>query len=210
MLIENSEALIIDPLLDESALHLLIDKKVNNITILPTHEHYDHISGINALKKAYECKVIASEQCATNMMNPIRNASAHFEALFIFCDDEIRANIRSQNIQPYKAYADEVFTVYKSFIWNDHKIEIKETPGHSKGSVCIIIDEFFFFTGDSLIKGRPTITRLPGGSKEDYVKYTLPFLSNLPRQSIIFPGHGEFGYIHEFSDSLGFQIMRCK
>lgn len=198
LLIANKQALIIDPCVHETALGLLKDHNVTDVLILPTHEHYDHISGINWLKSHFKCNVIACEQCAENMKNPKRNASVHFEALFIFAPDEDKAKISEQNIQPYSCTADEIFSKYKCFSWQNHKIEIYQTPGHSQGSACIIIDHVNVFTGDSLIKGVQTITRLPGGSKREFNENTLPFLKSLSRSSIIFPGHGTAGYIKEF------------
>ncbi|MGE6487386.1 MBL fold metallo-hydrolase [Paenisporosarcina sp. NPDC076898] len=198
MIISNEKALIVDPCVDVDALELLNDRKVVDVIVLPTHEHYDHISGINWLKDNLNCRVIAIEQCAKNLPSPRYNASAHFEALFLFSAKEIQDKIADKNIQPYSCNADEVFQEYKSFKWENHKVEIIKSPGHSQGSVCIIIDDIYIFTGDSLIKGVPTITRLPGGSKKEYEKITLPFLKSLPQASIIFPGHGEAGHIHEF------------
>jgi len=199
LIIANSKAVIIDPCVDENALTLLINNNVYDIIVLPTHEHYDHISGINWLKENFKCNVIASEQCAKNMTNPRYNASAHFDALFVFASEVDKRKIAEQNIQPYTCNADEIFNEYKCFLWQNHKVEIYQTPGHSKGSVCVVIDDKYIFTGDSLIKGVPTITRLPGGSKSEFKEITLPFLNNLPESSLIFPGHGEAGYMYEFS-----------
>ena len=199
VIIANNKSIIIDPCVDATALKLLKDNNINDVIVLPTHEHYDHISGINWVKENFKCNVIASEQCAKNMINPTYNGSAHFDALFIFAADEVKTKIADQNIQPYICTADEVFKKYKHFVWQNHRVEILETPGHSKGSVCILIDGVYVFTGDSLIKGVPTITRLPGGSKNEFKEITLLFLKALPQSSIIFPGHGEGGYIHEFS-----------
>lgn len=198
ILVANRQALVIDPCIDEAALQLLNDMDVSEILVLPTHEHYDHISGINWLKTNFRSWVIASEPCAQNMGDPKRNASAHFESLFIFAGDEERNKIAEQNIQPYSCLADEVFSERKKFLWQNHTVELVQTPGHSKGSVCIIVDSRYVFTGDSLLKGMPTITRLPGGSKSEYEEKTLPFLRSLPPELVVFPGHGDAGYITEF------------
>lgn len=197
LVISNNKALIIDPCVNTDALQLLKDKNIMDVIILPTHEHYDHISGINWMKENFRCRVIAIDRCAQNLSDPKRNASAYFDALLFFTSPETK--IAGDYIQPYSCEADETFNDYKCFNWENHKIEIIHSPGHSDGSVCILIDNIFVFTGDSLIKGKQTITRLPGGSKKKYAEITLPFLKSLPKDSIIFPGHGEAGYIHEFS-----------
>ncbi|CAH8720668.1 MBL fold metallo-hydrolase [Paenibacillus thiaminolyticus] len=197
LLISNDKALIIDPCVNTDALQLLKDKNIIDVIVLLTHEHYDHISGVNWVRGNFNGKVIAIDQCAQNLSDPRRNASAYFDALLFFYSSETK--ISGENIQPYSCKADETFNDYKCFNWENHKIEIIHSPGHSDGSVCILIDDIFVFTGDSLIKGKQTITRLPGGSKKKYAEITLPFLKSLPIDSVIFPGHGEAGYIHEFS-----------
>jgi len=197
LMISIDKALIIDPCVNTDALQLLKDKNIKDVIILPTHEHYDHISGINWMRENFDCKVIAIHQCAENLPDPRCNFSAYFDALLLFYSSETKES--RENIQPYSCKADETFNDYHCFNWGNHKIEIIHSPGHSDGSVCILIDDRFVFTGDSLIKGKPTLTRLPGGSKKKYAEITLPFLKSLPKDSVIFPGHGEAGRIHEFS-----------
>lgn len=47
LLISNDKALIIDPCVNTDALQLLKDKNIIDVIVLLTHEHYDHISGVN-------------------------------------------------------------------------------------------------------------------------------------------------------------------
>lgn len=65
-LIEESEhAIVIDPCRDTSMLSgLRIDK------IILTHEHYDHISGVNIWKQKTNASVLCSKACAGNIQNP--------------------------------------------------------------------------------------------------------------------------------------------
>ena len=79
-----------------------------------------------------------------------------------------------------------------------HKIFLKETPGHSKGSICILVDEKILFSGDTLVTGHETILRLPGGSKKDFAGITLPYLESLDREIMVYPGHGEPQKLAEF------------
>ncbi|MDY8045189.1 MBL fold metallo-hydrolase [Paenibacillus polymyxa] len=197
LMICNNKALIIDPCVSNDALQLLKDKNIIDVIVLLTHEHYDHISGVNWLRDNFDCKVIAIDQCAQNLPDPKRNASAYFDTLLLFHSPETK--VSGGDIEPYSCKADETFTDYHCFNWENHKVEIIHSPGHSEGSVCILIDDMFVFTGDSLIKGNATITRLPGGSKRKYYEITLPFLNSLPKDSIIYPGHGESGSIIEFT-----------
>lgn len=198
-LISGNKALVVDPCVNENARDLLRKREIGEILVLPTHEHYDHISGINWLRDLFSCKVLANEKCASNMLNPLYNASAHFEALFIFASEEVKKKIGDQKIQPYSCGVDESFAKHKKFSWQNHSVRIHHTPGHSQGSCCIFFDEQFIFTGDSLIKGVPPVLKLPGGSKKEYLDETLPLFRNLPNSSVIFPGHGAPGLLREFS-----------
>ena len=47
LLVENHRAVILDPCVSEEAKEYLQSENVEEIIVLLTHEHYDHISGIN-------------------------------------------------------------------------------------------------------------------------------------------------------------------
>ncbi|MFZ3063035.1 MAG: MBL fold metallo-hydrolase [Actinomycetota bacterium] len=67
-------------------------------------------------------------------------------------------------------------------------ITIIETPGHSGGSVSLLIDGKLF-TGDLLFSGSVGRTDLPGGSFEA-LSDSLRKISSLPDETEIYPGHG--------------------
>ena len=73
-----------------------------------------------------------------------------------------------------------------------------ETPGHSKGSCCILFDKKCMFSGDTLVTGHETILRLPGGSKKDFAEITMPFLNSLDGELMVYPGHGESQRLKQF------------
>ena len=62
LLVENHRAVILDPCVSEEAKEYLQSENVEEIIVLLTHEHYDHISGINWLRESFKrTKVICSE-----------------------------------------------------------------------------------------------------------------------------------------------------
>ncbi|MFW3146370.1 MAG: MBL fold metallo-hydrolase [Thermoplasmatota archaeon] len=75
------------------------------------------------------------------------------------------------------------------------------TPGHTPGSVCILVDDEFLITGDTLFIGDCGRCDLPGGSIEDMFR-SLQRLKELDEGLIVLPGH-DYGSIP--SDSLGSQ-----
>ncbi|MED4888194.1 MBL fold metallo-hydrolase [Lysinibacillus sp. FSL R7-0073] len=194
--LSDTQVMVIDPAINDEAMELLNKSNVEELIVILTHEHYDHISGVNWLRKSFKCTVMAIEECANNLGNPKKNASAHFTTLLSFSSQQIREQVI--HVEPFICQADEIFQEPFYLEWGRHRIEIIKTPGHSEGSICLIVDNKYVFTGDSLIKDKPIITRLPGGSKKQYEEITYPFLKSLSSNMIIFPGHGEAGYLHEF------------
>ncbi len=78
----------------------------------------------------------------------------------------------------------------------DGVLKVLYTPGHTKGSICLLGDSFIF-TGDTLFKDGIGRTDLPGGS-EKAMKNSLFKISKLLKANIIaYPGHGEVFKINE-------------
>jgi len=83
----------------------------------------------------------------------------------------------------------------------DSVLKVIHTPGHTKGSICLLGDGFIF-TGDTIFKDGYGRTDLEGGSKED-LENSLKKLEKIlkpPHQKFgsggkpgmkVYPGHGE-------------------
>ena len=73
-------------ILESNGRYILIDPCVAEIDIddncvdyiLLTHEHYDHISGVNHWKERTNATVLCSKNCAKNISNPSKNLSKYF------------------------------------------------------------------------------------------------------------------------------------
>lgn len=185
LLEENGHVIVIDPFRDTQMLGgLLADK------ILLTHEHYDHISGVNLWKEATGAPVLCSGACAENIRNPRKNLARIFEA---FCELQTWIVLEEipQGDPEYTCAADETFADEFTFIWRGHTLRLFEMPGHSMGSIGILLDSSFFFSGDSLMKGREIELRFPGGSRAQWETVGLPRLQRLPPGIRVYPGHFE-------------------
>lgn len=185
----SRKAIIID-LTNENEVSSFIEKnKLIPEFIILTHEHYDHISGVNSFRKKYiGCKLVASVACNENIQNEERNISKYLSALFCYSvNKDVLAKIpKNYRCMPAEIVFEEKFRLN----WLGNLIEIFVTPGHSPGSVSIVINDMFLFTGDSLLLETKVITRFPGGSKASYLTKTLPFLKNLSNDINVYPGHG--------------------
>ena len=68
-------------------------------------------------------------------------------------------------------------------------LRIIHTPGHSKGSICIL-GKNFIFTGDTLFQDGFGRYDLPGGSEKD-LKESLEKLKKIIKKGMtVYPGHG--------------------
>lgn len=63
------------------------------------------------------------------------------------------------------------------------------TPGHTKGGICIIVDNEVIITGDTLFIGDCGRTDLPGGNFEQMFKTFQEKIKPLPDNLIVYPGH---------------------
>lgn len=67
------------------------------------------------------------------------------------------------------------------------QIDFIHTPGHTKGSFCIKIENNLF-SGDTLFTGSIGRTDLPGGDAKE-MQQSLVRLSKLPPETLVFCGH---------------------
>ena len=144
--------LMVDPIDNEEALNHC--KYAETITILLTHEHVDHICGLNALRSLapYKVKVIASSECSKRICSPKLNMSAYANVLMELAEKPV-----NMVLPPFScAKADIVFDERYTFNWFEVNVEMISTPGHSPGSVCIVIGNMLF---DPLVLSPPQICR---------------------------------------------------
>lgn len=193
VMLSNYEALIIDPHESSEGQDFLTHNNIKNVKILLTHEHFDHTSGVNYFKERFSGEVVCHMQCA-NRIAELRNNRPLLEAFVLSQKDKEDGGTRSRellkNHKPYICRADVTFEHDTIYEWQGHTLYLKPTPGHTPGSCCITLDNMLMFTGDSLIKGVPVITKFPGGNEVDFRCVTLPYLKQIKEEMFILPGHG--------------------
>lgn len=199
ILLEQYSALVIDPCINDQAFSMLEEQKIQDVQVILTHEHYDHISGVNEFKQRFACSVLCSECCAENVQDTIKNASKYF--MIALMNQKLSPEKYCKRFD-YVCEATDTFSCKMTFTWMGHSCILRETPGHSPGSACLLIDSRILFSGDTLIKGQKIITRLPGGDEYAYQMETKPFLDSLSPEVIVYPGHGEGGTLEELLDIL--------
>ena len=183
VVVEGKHAIVIDPFEDMSPGEgLTVDY------IILTHEHYDHISGVNAWKDKTNAPVFCSRPCAGNIQDPKKNLSHYFKE---FCKLQKWVKIRDipKHNPEYSCKADDCFDDKITFYWQGHTWCLFELPGHSLGSIGILLDDCYFFSGDSLMENYEIALRFPGGSRKLWKEVGAPRLIVLSEGIQVYPGH---------------------
>lgn len=68
-------------------------------------------------------------------------------------------------------------------------IEVIQTPGHTPGSCCFLVDGVLF-SGDTLFPGGPGATRFPYSDFDQIMASIEARLFSLPAETVFYPGHG--------------------
>lgn len=182
IVVEGTGAVVIDP-----GRNTEMQDGITPELIFLTHEHYDHISGVNAWKEKYRTQVICSRECGERVQSSKRNMARYFQA---FCELQTGLdNTVPEDYDPeYVCIADRVYAEDTVLSWRNHTIRFMLLPGHSPGSAGIVIDDCLF-SGDSIFIRQNTVLNFPGGSEEDWKLISLPKLKALKKETIVYPGH---------------------
>ena len=183
LLEENNHSIVIDP-----CLNTALAEKTTVDYLLVTHEHYDHISGVNVWKQKTGAPLLCSRACAEKISDPKKNLSRYFD---VFCEMQTWVPMEGMVVKAveYACDAELTFEDERVFLWQGHIVRMLETPGHSAGSIIIIVDGQECFTGDSFLEHFDTELRFPGGSRKEWKKMGKPRIDSIPDGTRIWPGH---------------------
>ena len=194
VIIKNDSALIIDSNEDDELIELFKEKRINKSYLILTHEHYDHTSGVCWLQEKFDSTLICNRPCAERIAQERRNIPKLVSFVLANKDKEDGGNRYQEFKKKYKPYTLKANVVYDApceFELLGMRFQATQTPGHSPGSWCLVVDESFVITGDSLIQNTPVLERFKESSPADYRDITLPYLKGLNDNLIVLPGHGD-------------------
>lgn len=178
----EDRAVVIDPWRSDDLYAFLRWRGISRVLLLLTHEHFDHTTGVNALRERFAVELVCQAACAESIGKLRYN-----RPLGIMGREEERRI--AQEIGLYTCTADRTFDRALSLPWDGRTLTLTHTPGHTKGSGCITLGALCF-CGDSALLDLPVLTRFPGGSQAEYDAVTLPYLLSLPEAVWFLPGHG--------------------
>lgn len=187
----SGHCVCIDPASEKSEREIAYIKN-NGLTldyIILTHEHTDHTWGVNSLLD-YEpnAKVVCSDLCKKALP---REASTYFQ--LYYNDPNYFYNVRRVDFT-----AEELGWHLE---WSGNKIRFISTPGHSPGSVCVVINNIVF-GGDTLMPFKPFIKKRNGGSIEQFQESVKKMTELFSPDTLVYPGHGEKGLLCDIIAAL--------
>lgn len=164
---DGETVLVVDPGGDDADHFRKALKGRKTGAILLTHGHFDHIGMADALRGDAPVYIHAAD--ADMLIDPAGNLSTTTGMPFA-----IRA-------------ADGFFQDGQMNICGV-QMEVLHTPGHTKGSVCLLVGDDLI-SGDTLFQRGYGRTDLPGGSDAE-LRASLRRLLALPEGLAVWPGHG--------------------
>ena len=175
---KTREAVIIDPGDEVDELVAAVrDHDVDVRSILLTHAHFDHVTGVARVKEEYSVPVYL-----------------HRDDLFLYekaVEQGAFFGFRVRRPPPIDVYYDQ-----SPITFGEYVVHVHHTPGHCPGGVCLQIgpttgeNDAQLFVGDTLFAGGIGRTDLPGGDYSVLMRSITKVLFPLGDEAIVHPGHG--------------------
>ena len=183
----RGRAAVIDPgAQGDRIIRALEGKSIVPKMILLTHGHFDHIGAVKDLQARYPgVRVFLNPKDLETVEDTCRNRLSFFE----LTDPE-----------HYSIVPDGELKEGDTVALDELEFQVMETPGHTKGSVCIACGELLF-TGDTLFRHDYGRTDLFGGSPMEMLR-SLKRLGQLAPNYTILPGHEESSTLDEERDFI--------
>jgi hydroxyacylglutathione hydrolase len=176
---KTKQCVVIDPGGDFEIIEDHLKKlKLKVKYIILTHGHVDHIGALAQLKKVTGAEILIHSKDSAMLYDPHQNLS-------IFSGDKITAT-----------KADKLLEEGDIIQCGGIKLEVLHTPGHTPGSISLLIDKMIF-TGDALFCGSIGRTDFPGSSYQKLISSIKDKILSREDDLIIYPGHGPSSTIGE-------------
>lgn len=173
---KTNEGILIDP--GEQMDEILAEVKNSGLKItkiVNTHTHIDHVAGVQQAKEELGVPFYLHRKDEP-LLQALPESAARYPQF---------GNVRVPKVDVYIEEGDEIEI-------GSLRAKVLHTPGHSWGSVCLIIDDHII-SGDTLFAGSVGRVDLTGGtSMRELVGSIKSKLMPFPDSYNVYPGHGPF------------------
>lgn len=178
----NNKAVVIDPNDYEEIISAIGECNLDYIFI--THEHFDHIMAVDILRNKYKAKLIAQNFASEHIQFASKNLSKFSNIILDFMNKTISSPIKEFIVKE----ADILYKDFYNLNWEGYDFLFTHTPGHTKGSSCILVNNYLF-SGDSLFECCETDTKGVGTNRKEYDEITMSFFKSLENTITVYAGH---------------------
>lgn len=203
----QTEAIVVDPADCGAEIAMALrDKGLSVAAILLTHGHFDHIWGVEELKRAASEQesadatgeaVRASEKKTADLTGEGAQKSA--QGVLVYAGEAEKAlladpemNVSADMRRPTSITADVWVKDGQTLSLAGIEIQVLATPGHTAGGVCYYVPEaHLVLCGDTIFCESVGRTDFPTGSMSTLVRSIREKLLPLPEETVLYPGHGE-------------------
>jgi len=171
----NNDAIVVDTALESAELLFDIINKRNLrvVGIVLTHTHWDHSGDAYLLRQLTGAPVMVHRDDEYRLLKPNENTV-------------MMLPLEIEGCKP-----DRYLTDGESLLLGDNVFEVRHTPGHTEGGICLVNHkEKIAFAGDTIFKQSIGRTDLPGGSTELILNSIKDKIMTLDDDYILFCGHG--------------------
>ncbi|WP_297089483.1 MBL fold metallo-hydrolase [uncultured Draconibacterium sp.] len=174
----SGECVIIDPGFfygeeQEELKHYLESNGLNPLKIMNTHCHFDHIMGVEFVRKYYQIPFCAHPDDSFWVDRAV--------------DQGKMFGFEMKSVSPIDEFIQEGETIK----FGQSELEVIHVPGHAPGHVVFYSKEDkLLIAGDVLFYGSIGRTDLPGGNHEVLISNIKQKLFKLPDETTVYCGHG--------------------
>jgi len=169
----NGEALIVDPGDEaERILRFIKDINVTPTRIVATHTHFDHVLGVDGVRKATKTPFLIHPD-DLHMLESMQSRVRQIMGFEVPPPPKVDGYVKDGD----------------SLKVGDETIRVLHTPGHSPGSISLS-GNGYVLTGDALFNQSIGRTDLPGGDLNTLIHSIMEKLFKLDDDTTVYPGHG--------------------
>ena len=176
---ESPDAVMIDPGDEVEALLAAIDGRGLTVaSILLTHAHVDHITGVGRAKAALGASVWL-----------------HRDDLLLYDGAVDQGRLFGLRVDAPPSVDHFYDPAGAPIRFGSCVVDVRHTPGHSPGGVCLAAgrrgtSDRELFVGDTLFAGSIGRTDLPGGDYDTLLRSIRTVLFTFPDGTVVHAGHG--------------------
>jgi hydroxyacylglutathione hydrolase len=169
----KGHALIVDPGDEpERILRFVKDLNVTPIQILATHTHFDHVLGVDGVRKATKTQFLIHPDDLP-MLQSMQSRVRQIMGFEVPPPPKVDGYLKDGDLLRV----------------GDDTVHVIHTPGHSPGSISLH-GTGYVLTGDALFNQSIGRTDLPGGDLNTLLRSITDRLFMLDDETVVYPGHG--------------------